>query len=136
MKKYFSGAVYLILVLTAFQCSKKYETEKQTLELEYIAWACDCANWAKSEDIQKYSDYDQLADSCIYVEPATDAIKLPDSLGFNGDIVQFVGQFYTYRGYPKFYKSIEWTKKAKVFRYTEYKVIRSNFHLTHKKKLN
>lgn len=131
MIKYLSGTVCLFLLLTAFQCSKKLEPEKKTVELEYLAWACDCANWAKPADIEKYSG-NQLADKNIFVEPADDSVKLPDSIGYNGDVVKFVGQFYQQKGYPKNYKSMERPKKAKVFRYTEYKVVRSNSYLVKK----
>ena len=67
----------------------------QTLELTYVAWACDCANWATKEDIDKSSenDDDTLAKRSIFIEHANLALELPDTLGYSHDIIKFTGQF-------------------------------------------
>jgi len=55
-------------------------------------------------------------------------VALPDTLGFTGDIVQFTGQYYLNKGFPKGYRRTEEpVDKAKVFRYTAYKIIKSNY---------
>jgi hypothetical protein len=104
----------------------KLEGKEQTLELEYIAWACDCANWAKPEDIDKYSDEDTLVVLSVFIEPAQKSLTLPDTLGYNGDIIKFTGQFYKDKGFPKDYESYEEPEEAKVFRYAKYEVVRHN----------
>jgi hypothetical protein len=121
-------------ILFAFSsCSpgtKKLEDKVQSVRFHYIAWACDCANWATGSDIAKYQDDqgDQLADHSVFMEPANPALTLPDTLGYNGDIILFTGQYYVEKGFPKNYRSEEPVDKAKVFRYTAYKVIKSNHH--------
>ncbi len=107
--------------------NNEIEDEVQTLELTYIAWACDCANWATHDIMEKYHDNDSLADNCIFIEPASSTLKLPDTLGWNGDLIRFTGQFYKEKGFPKRFSSFENPNKARVFRYTEYDVIISNY---------
>ncbi|OQP60705.1 hypothetical protein A3860_32415 [Niastella vici] len=121
-----------IAILTTtllISCSNSLEEKEQTLELSYIAWACDCANWATSEDIQKYNDTeeDALAEQSIFIEPADKSLILPDTLGYSMDIIKFTGHFYKKKGFPKEYSSQEKPDKARVFRYTKYQVIRSNY---------
>ncbi len=108
----------------------KLEEKEQTIDLSYIAWACDCANWATQEDIRKYHDNlgDTLADLSIYVVPINDSLTLPDTLGYSGDIIKFTGHFYKEEGFPKGYNSFEDPEKARVFRYRAFQVIKSNYH--------
>ena len=121
----------IFIVLLVMGCSnfqnKELEGNTQTIELEYIAWACDCANWATPKDIKKFSDKeDSLFQKSVFIEPADKALQLPDTLGYNGDRIQFTGQFYVNKGYPEDYESEQEPEKTKVFRYTTYKVIKSN----------
>ena len=90
-------------------------------------WACECANWATLDVIEKYEG-DSLASHCVFVEPADSSLILSDTLGYTGDIVQFIGQYYVDKGYPKDYiKGEQQVDKAKVFRYTSFKIIKSNY---------
>ncbi|MBP6302808.1 MAG: hypothetical protein KA501_05440 [Bacteroidia bacterium] len=109
----------------------KLEEKEETLELSYIAWACDCANWAKLDDIKKYNDAgDTLADLSVFIEPADKSYELPDTIGYNGDVIKLTGHFYTKKGFPKGYQSFEQPDRARVFQYTSYKIIKSNHHET------
>lgn len=101
----------------------------ETIELKYIAWACDCANWATVEDLKKYSGNvgDSLAYHSIFIEPADESIKLPDTIGYSNDILRFTGQFYENRGFPKSYRSFQNPNQARIFRYTDYRVVKSNY---------
>ena len=100
----------------------------ETVDFHYIMWACECANWATLTDIEKYQDTGKLSDHCVFVEPADSSIILPDTLGYSGDIVQFKGQYYVDKSYPKDYvKGEQQVDKAKVFRYTSFKIIKSNY---------
>lgn len=100
----------------------------ETLDLTYIAWACDCANWASEESMSKYPHNadDSLAIMSIFIEPADSSLVLPDTLGYSGDKVRFTGSFYEYSGFLENYQSIKSPDKARVFRYTRYKVLKSN----------
>lgn len=99
----------------------------QTEEFHYIITARACAYWATLDVIEKYEN-DNLASHCVYIEPAGASVILPDTIGYHGDIVQFTGQYYVGKGYPKGYKKGEQqVDKARVFRYTSYKVVKSNY---------
>ena len=129
LKKLTGILILALLVSCSYFKTNSLEEKEQTIELSYIAWACDCANWATAEDIQKYHDNsgDSLADHSIFIEPADATVSLTDTLGYNGDIIKFTGQFYKEKGFPKEYRSQEKPDKARVFRYTKYQVIESNY---------
>ncbi len=122
MSKLFS----LILIIFFISCSdNKIELEKeQNIELNYIAWACECANWASKNDMVKYQDFeDKLAEKCVFIESANNNVKVPDSLIRNNIRILFKGNFYKNKGFPKGFVSKQNPEKAKVFRYYEYKII-------------
>jgi len=106
----------------------------ETIELTYIAWACDCANWATKNDLKRYSENigDSLAHRSIFIEPANQSIELADTLGYSNDIIKFTGQFYEKKGFPKDYQSFENPDKARIFRYSDYEVVKSNYGEFHK----
>jgi hypothetical protein len=119
------------IILFLFSCSTKnrLDGKVQTVEFHYIAWGCECANWATKDIIIKYQDKGHLSEHCVFVEPSEPSLKLPDTLYFHGDIVQFTGQYYIDKGYASDYvKSEQQVDKAKVFRYTSFKIIKSNHH--------
>ncbi len=122
--KYLSIPVLIFLSCSAHQ--SKLEDKEQIIELKYIAWACNCANWATAADLAKYHDNigDTLARLCIYVEAADSSLKLPDNIDYNADRVRFTGRFYKEKGFPVNYRSIENPDKARVFRYTRYMIIK------------
>jgi predicted RNA-binding protein len=97
----------LILVSFLTSCSDNKGVlvgEVETLEMQYIAWACDCANWATKDDLEKYNG-DSLAEQCIFIEPANEKLELPDTLGYSMDVIRFKGQFYENKGFPRGYRS-------------------------------
>jgi hypothetical protein len=121
--------VLMIPFVVLYNIPNKLADNEQTIEVSYIAWACDCANWAMLDDIEKYSDNpnDTLADLSIFIEPTNESLELPDTIGINGDIIKLTGRFYSKKDFPKGYHSIEHPEKARVFRYTKYRVLRSNY---------
>ncbi len=122
----------VLLILTACDYRDKggLKDEVLTLDLTYIPWACDCANWVTEEDIRRYqnNEDDSLAVMSIFIEPASDDLALPDTLGYTNDRIRFTGSFYEKRGFPAGYQSIERPDKARVFRYTAYQVLSSHYH--------
>jgi hypothetical protein len=115
-----------MLIFFFISCSdNKIELEKeQNIELTYIAWACECANWATKNDILKYQDFeDRLAEKCVFIESANNNVQVPDSLIRNNTRISFKGNFYKSKGFPKGFDSKQNPEKAKVFRYYEYKII-------------
>lgn len=108
-----------------FEARNRLSGKQEVLELTYIAWGCDHANWVRVDDFQKYAGKhdDSLAQRSIFIEPADDKIKIPDTLISIHSTVRFKGQFYVNKGYPKRYISFENPPKARIFRYTEYSII-------------
>jgi len=106
------------------------EEKVQTLNLYYIQWACECTNWATEADRKLAGDTGSLSELTVFVEPANPSLALPDTIGYQGDVVQFTGQFYKektyYEGYIKGEQDVD---KARVFRYTKYKIIESHHHI-------
>jgi hypothetical protein len=117
----------LVFFCACGSLTNKLEDKKQIITMRYIAWACDCANWVSQKDIAKYGNTDYLDKYCVYVEPATPELALPDSIGCSNDVVVFTGSFYKNKGFPKGYKSDEMPEKARVFRYTRFKIVQSNY---------
>ena len=77
---------------------------------------------------EKYSDPGKLPENSIFPETADSSLILPDTVGYSADIIKFTGEFYTEIGYPKNYPKPEQNpEQARVFRYKNYKVIRSYY---------
>lgn len=125
---FMKGLIPIVLVFL-FSCKPskgRLEEQVQTLEFSYVSWACDCANWTTATDVAKYEG-NVPSNHCIYVEPASPSLVLPDSIGYNSDKVRFTGQFYSDSGFPEGYSSQENPEPARVFRYTSYQIVQSNF---------
>ncbi len=98
----------------------------EILDLMYIAWGCDCANWIKVEDAKRLEDQDSsLESSCIYLESAIDSNVIPAGFDPFKHILIVSGQFYKYKGLPpEMRNSEEHPERAPIFRYTSFKIIR------------
>ncbi|WP_114237548.1 hypothetical protein [Paracnuella aquatica] len=104
------------------------EDTVRTIDLSYVAWACQCANWVKASEHEQYQESGGLAERSMFVEPADSTLTLADTIGYTGDVIRFTGQFYKDKGYPKNYPITEMDPdKAKVFRYTKYKILSSGY---------
>jgi hypothetical protein len=106
-------------------CTNSLEANTQTLQLHYIQWACECANWVTTADLDKYGNKNDgtLDDHCIFLEPANAAKALPDMYERRETLIQVTGQFYKHKGFPQGYSSNEMPDAAPVFRYTSYQVL-------------
>ena len=113
--------------------SNELTGKEQRIELSYIAWACDCANWANDVNRIIEEEENDRNGCCIFIEPANSAVALPDSMQASGNKIIFTGQFYKNPGYPKGYYSDENPEPAPVFRYTSYQ-IKHPFYVWHKPK--
>ncbi|SHF73893.1 hypothetical protein SAMN05444377_11754 [Flavobacterium fontis] len=129
-----NAVIILLLSFFFLACEKKQNTnlQKKKIKLQYVAWACECPNWVTLKDIAEIEDENSLAKKSIFIEAETEDKELPETLGCNGDIIEFTGNFYPDLGYPKNYiKTKQKVDKARVFKYSEYKVIKSNYKTTH-----
>jgi hypothetical protein len=104
------------------------EDSLRTLDLSYVAWACQCANWVLASDHEKYQESGGISQRSIFIEAADSTLELPDTIGYTGDVIRIDGRFYTDKGYPRNYPVTEMTpEKARVFRYTKYKMLNSGY---------
>jgi hypothetical protein len=118
---------FLLYLLSCKTKENKLEPNTKKIQFQYVAFACACANFATINDYKQYSDTGNLSEHCVFVEPENIKLTLSDTLGYNGDILEFVGQYYVDKGYPKNYiKTEQEVESAKVFKYTYYKIIESH----------
>ena len=116
------GLIPFIVAIPFFE-SPIYKPNKdlidkfETIELEYVAWACYCPRWVYPDELEAAIENDSL---CMHIEPAFDSIAIPDSLFYSGNLFRFKGQFYKEKQYGE---DIEDGGLAKTFRYTEYELI-------------
>jgi len=118
---------FLPILLLASACRTNTLTGKtETLQLHYIVWGCPCANWATPEDLAKYEG-DILAEHCIFIEPATQALAVPLYFDPARHGIIVTGQFYTKPGYPTgTVKTEEQLDKARVFRYNKISIFKKD----------
>jgi hypothetical protein len=121
--------LYFKNVPTFLDEPKNLSGQIQTIEVYYVAWACDCPDWVETKYEKANRNYEIDEKDCIYITPTSEKVKIPDSFYFDhfGKRVQLVGQFYTDKGIPTSYemKTDEKPDKAKVFRYDKFKIIKS-----------
>ena len=120
----------IILISMTFLCSclsegkRPLEGKIYTIELSYVAWANDSNSWALGEGMALPND--PLILQNIFIEPQMSSLMLPDSLGYHGDVVRFKGRFFKANELFTNRTSFKYPDDAKVFRYSEYEVLKSN----------
>lgn len=106
----------------------KLSSITETIEVDYINWACDCANFIETKYALNDPNYETREQDCIFIEPANAKLKLPDRY-FEKDHfekkLRLTGQFYLKKGMPRFYeqKTPEKPAPARVFRYTKVEMV-------------
>lgn len=129
---YSSPLALLIPVAVAYLLPNNLETQQHNIQVSYTAWGCDCANGSLDVDNGKPNKTDRSDREHVFIEAANSKIILPDSIGRTGDVVQLTGQFYEKKGFPKGYSSPEFPEKARVFRYTGYKIVQRDIKTSEK----
>jgi hypothetical protein len=124
--------IIIIVILFLFSCScnsNEPEAEIQTIQLQNFGGSGECSNWVTSSDIEKFNGTsDKLDDNLIGIESANPNKVLPDTLGYSDDIIKFTGRFYKNNyGYSKTCRNRMYIDKGRIFQYTTYQVIRSNY---------
>ena len=120
---------YLQSTPTFLDRPTKLSSITETIEVNYINWACDCANFIETKYARKDPSDEILEQDCIFIEPATPKLKLPERY-FQKDHfekrLRLTGQFYLKKGIPRFYeqKTPEKPAPARVFRYTKFEMVK------------
>ena len=118
---YFNSSV------TTLDNPRKLTGKTETIEVSYVNWACDCANFIETRFYANLG-YETREEDCIFLEPSKLEIQIPDSFYKNhfGKTLRLKGQFYKDIGIPTNYeKKTDGAKpiKSKVFRYEEIEII-------------
>ena len=122
------ASVILILTLkykliTALDYSYDLSPKEEVINVQYIAWACDCANWKEIKPFNKDYAEEIDANDCIFIEAGSSDLEIPDEFWNNslGHSLYLKGSFYENKGLPRDYDGPGFEKpdKARVFRYTK-----------------
>lgn len=123
--------VFFLVFVVSLSCNFKggLEERETTIEMCYVVWGCECANWAPIDVLKDTNRALPLDQYTCFIEPANVNNQLSnDTIGFSNDRVLFTGRFYENEGYPADFTSSQWdVEKAKVFRYTNYKILKSGY---------
>ncbi len=112
--------------ITVFDTPKILSNHEETIEVSYIRWACDCANWLPDAAHTSAPDYELQPEDCIFIEPASSDIIIPESFFENStNTLRITGKYYQDRGIARRYdmKTPDKPERARVFRYYAYKII-------------
>lgn len=109
---------------------KILSNKEEVINVMYVNWACDCANFIDVSLLQKGKDVDEK--DCIFIEPSTENLAIDSDSLYHKQFDYFIklkGQYYIDEGVPSSYerKIVEplmAPNKAKVFRYTAYEFIK------------
>ena len=120
---------YLQSTPTFLDRPTKLSSITETIEVNYINWACDCANFIETKYALNDPNYETREQDCIFIEPANAKLKLPERY-FEKDHfekkLRLTGQVYLKKGIPRFYeqKTPEKPALARVFRYTKFEMVK------------
>lgn len=122
---------YIFTLIWLTSCNDQPKTISgltETIEVSYVNWACDCADFIERKYFENDSNYEIRAEDCIFIEPATTEAKIPEDYYAEGHFKYYLrlsGQFYSDKGIPKTYerKTPEIPEKARVFRYDKFELV-------------
>lgn len=106
--------------------------KEETIEVLYVNWACDCANFIDVSLLQEGKDIDEK--DCIFIEPSNDRLTISSDTLYKRQfdyVLKLKGQYYIDEGIPDSYERkiaepMAVPLKAKVFRYTTYEFVRKS----------
>jgi hypothetical protein len=104
----------------------------ETIEVYYVNWACDCADFIETKYSRNAPEYDIREEDCIFVEPENSSLKIPEKYYAKDHyykLLRLTGQFYKNNGIPGSYEiksEAGKPEKARVFRYNKIEMINNN----------
>ena len=121
--------ILIIFILPSCGDQQKQLSDKsETIEVTYVNWACDCADFIETKFYKENLNYEAKEEDCIFIEPAQLNNKVPDSFFSNNHfekMLRLTGHFYTDKGVPENYdlKTPEKPREAKIFRYDRLEIV-------------
>lgn len=104
--------------------------KNETIEVMYINWACDCADFIDTSLLVE--GYEISANDCIFIEPISKDIVINGDTLYKKQFDYFIklkGQYYIDEGVPDSYERkvsepMAAPDKARVFRYSSYEYVK------------
>ncbi|WP_025124706.1 hypothetical protein [Myroides odoratimimus] len=104
--------------------------KEETIEVMYVNWACDCADFIDASFLVEGYEIDEK--DCIFIEPSTENLAIDSDTLYHKQFDYFIklkGQYYIDKGVPTSYERkvanpIMSPDKARVFRYTSYEFVK------------
>ncbi|WP_199118494.1 hypothetical protein [Pedobacter sp. ASV28] len=120
---------WLIWLTSCSDQPTKLSGKTETIEVSYLNWACDCADFMETKFYTQNANYEAKEEDCIFIEPSKKGNEIPDQYYRQGQFEYYLklrGQFYIDKGVPNSYnrKTAEQPKKSKVFRYDSFELVR------------
>jgi hypothetical protein len=123
--------IWILGIIGLMSCSNQATNLsgiEETIEVSYINWACDCADFIERKYFENDKNYEIRSEDCIYIEPVNLNLKIPEDYFTEGHFkyyLRLTGQFYLDKGVPTTYerKTPEMPEKSKVFRYNSFEFV-------------
>ena len=112
----------LVLPITFLDRPYFLSDKRETIEVSYIMWSCDCADFIETKyyhgDIREAREGDY-----IFIEAADSSLIVPGDFYVNG--LRLTGEFYRKKGISRTYelKTEEKPEWARVFRYDKMEIV-------------
>lgn len=113
---------YHLFIISSFDRPWIPSSERQTIEVTYINWACDCADFVETRNFKENPVSEPEEEDFLFIEPEKESIKLDStfysSIHYSKNL-RLTGRFYIDKGIPKSYemKTPVKPEHAKVFLY-------------------
>lgn len=84
-----------ILILFPFKSldkpTRELLTQIDTIQVQYVAFACECPNWIFSKDSNKVNECETF-----HIQAFDEKFRIKDELIYNGNNFILIGQFYKF----------------------------------------
>ena len=122
--------IYFEQNITFLEHPNQLNNKIETIEVSYVNWACDCADFYDLDLKKNNPDYEISDADCFFIEPSDLKNQLPESYFdsiYRYSTLKLKGQFYIDKGISKTYelKTSEKPKPAKVFKYDTFEIIKN-----------
>ncbi len=126
-----SAFLFLLLkyqFITPLDYPSGLSDKEEVIEVYYVNWACDCAQWIETKYSKANPNYKTNESDCIYIESENQQLQVIED-EFARDYflkrLKLTGKFYKNKGISSTYAAEnEKPDKAKVFRYSKIEIIK------------
>ncbi len=102
--------------------------KEETIDVYYVNWACDCAQWIETKYSKSNPEYVTNEKDCIYLESENLQLQeIEDKFIENSFLkrLRLTGNFYKNKGLSRtYYSQFEKPEPARVFRYSKIEIVK------------